>query len=148
MYPDHRQNKNTQSQHEEESKHRRTLDANDSELIQAEVDKYPYPLEDIRPQLYNPVTGQIVPQHENIANSSEIGEKLEKAYVAGLLRGFYKPISSPIKTMSVLSQQVKVNNCKTEVDLKSIFLRLLMIGQKRQVDLEPLFAYELCAVPC
>ncbi|KAH3697902.1 hypothetical protein DPMN_085414 [Dreissena polymorpha] len=23
-----------------------------------------------------------------------------------------------------------------------------MIGQTRQVDLEPLFAYELCAVPC
>ncbi|KAH3825900.1 hypothetical protein DPMN_127785 [Dreissena polymorpha] len=57
MCPDHTQRKNTQSQHKEESKHRRTLDAKDRELIQEEVDKYPYPLEDIRPQLYNPVTG-------------------------------------------------------------------------------------------
>ncbi|KAH3697901.1 hypothetical protein DPMN_085413 [Dreissena polymorpha] len=57
MYPDHTQRKNTQSQYKEESKHRRILDANDRELIQAEVDKYPYPLEDVRPQLYNRVTG-------------------------------------------------------------------------------------------
>ncbi len=50
--------------------------------------------------------------------------------------------------MSLLSHQVKLNNGKTEVDLESICLRLLMIGQKRQVDLEQLFAYELGAVSC
>ena len=90
----------------------------------------------------------LMPEHVNVANSSAIDEKLEKTYVAGLPGGFYKPISSPIKSMSVLSHQVKLNNGKTEVDLESIFLRLLMIGQKRQVDLEQLFAYELGAVPC
>ena len=33
------------------------------------------------------------------------------------------------------------------IDLESILLRLLMIGQQRKIELEHLFAYELCAVP-
>ncbi|KAH3721966.1 hypothetical protein DPMN_064914 [Dreissena polymorpha] len=61
----------------------------------------PHPLEDITPQLYNPVTGQIAPEHVNVANSSEIGEKLEKAYVAGLPGGFFliDVIRCPCKAM-------------------------------------------------
>ena len=38
-------------------------------------------------------------------------------------------------------------NVRPVIDLENIFLRLLMIGQKRQMELGPLFAYELCAVP-
>lgn len=44
----------------------------------------------------------LMPEHVNVANSSAIDEKLEKTYVAGLPGGFYKPISSPIKSMSVI----------------------------------------------
>ena len=33
------------------------------------------------------------------------------------------------------------------IDLQNIFLRLLMIGQWRGMELETLFAYVLCAVP-
>ena len=32
-------------------------------------------------------------------------------------------------------------------DLKSTFLRLLVVGQQREVELQPIFGYELCAVP-
>jgi hypothetical protein len=48
--------------------------------------------------------------------------------------------------MYVLKKQ-KGNKNRPVIDLENIFLRLLMIGQRRQMEIEPLFAYELCAVP-
>ena len=79
--------------------------------------------------------------------SITIGEKMQREYIASLPKGFYNPISSPIKTMSVLKKQTKGKNVRPVMDLESIFLRLLMIGQQREIQLEHLFAYELCAVP-
>ena len=135
-----------QEKHKEELKHRRILDAHDRSLIDAEVEKYPHPLEDSRPHLYNPVTGLIAPDDVNVANSMVIGEKMQSKYIASLPDGFYNPISSPIKTMYALKKKTK-GNVRPVIDLENIFLRLLMIGQKRQMELGPLFAYELCAVP-
>ena len=48
--------------------------------------------------------------------------------------------------MSVLKKQAKGNKGKPAIDLENIFLRLLMIGQQRKMELGPLFAYELCSV--
>ena len=36
---------------------------------------------------------------------------------------------------------------KYVIDLQNIFLRLMMIGQRRKIKLEYLFSYELCSVP-
>ena len=49
--------------------------------------------------------------------------------------------------MSVLKKQMKGSKVQSVIDLESLFLRLLVIGQRRQMELEPLFAYELCSVP-
>jgi len=133
--------------HKEEMKQRRILDAHDRALIETELEKYPHPLEVHRPHLYNPVTGQIAPAEVNVADSIAIGESMESKYISKLPGGFYDPISSPIKTMSILKKHAKSNKVKSVIDLENIFLRLLMIGQRRQMKLEPLFAYELCAVP-
>ena len=117
-----------QKQHKEELKHRRILDASDRELINAEVEKYPHPLDDNRPHLYNPVTGQIAPADVNVADSIVIGEKMEIEFISSLPDGFHKAISSPIKTMHVLKNQVKGNTARPVIDFENIFLRLLMIG--------------------
>ena len=39
------------------------------------------------------------------------------------------------------------NRDKPAIDLDNIFLRLMMIGQIRQLELGPLFDYELSVVP-
>ena len=91
----------SQKIHKEEMKYRRALDSKDRNLIFAEFDKYPHPLEDNRPHLFNPVTGQIASTDINVADSIVIGEKMEREFIASLPGGFYKPISSPIKTMCV-----------------------------------------------
>ena len=49
--------------------------------------------------------------------------------------------------MSALKSNVKGNKAKSVIDLQNIFLRLVMIGQHRKMELEPLFDYELCSVP-
>ena len=128
----------------EDFKHRRILDAYDQH---AEAEKYPDPLEDDCPNLYNPKTGQIAQANVNVADSIFIGEKMEREYIASLPDGFYNPISSPITTMSVSKKQVKDKQFRLVIDLESIFLRLLMISQQRQMEIEPLLAVELCAVP-
>ena len=72
---------------------------------------------------------------------------MKRDYIASLPSGFYDPISSSIKTMSLLKKQVKGKKDSPAIDLENLFLRLLMIGQKRQTELGSLFAYELCSVP-
>lgn len=136
-----------QKQHTEELKHRRVLDADDRRRVDAEVEKYCHPLEDHHDQLCNPVTGELAPAEVNVADAFVIGEQMASKYMASLPDGFYNPISSPIKTMDILKKKVKCNKGLPIIDLENIFLRLLMIGQRRQMDLQSLFAYELCSVP-
>jgi hypothetical protein len=47
------------SMHVKEVKHRRIRVASDGERISNEMEKYPHPLDDHRPHLHNPSTGQI-----------------------------------------------------------------------------------------
>ena len=144
IYPDGAQGESShQRHHKEELKHRRVLDAHDRSSISSEVEKYPRPLEDHRSHLYNPVSGQVAPADVNVADSVEIGRKMEKKFKESLPDGFYEAISSPIKTMQVLKRHDKSKLTKPAINLETIFLRLLMIGQQRQLELEPLFAYEL-----
>ena len=93
------------------------------------------------------MSGQIAPADVNVADSIGIGAKMKREYIVSLPDGFYNPISSPIKTMSVLKKKVKGNKVRPVIDLENIFLWLLMIGQRRQMELEPLFSYKLCSVP-
>ena len=65
IYPDPEPSSSTQKLHKEEMKYQRTLDSKDRDLILAVVDKYPRPLEDKKPHLYNPITGQIASRDLN-----------------------------------------------------------------------------------
>ena len=57
--------------------------------------------------------------------------------------GFY---SKPVNTMEYLKKGVTIGE-KVVFDLESIFLRLLIVGQQRDMELMPIFGYELCAIP-
>ena len=128
-----------QKQHKEEQKHRRLVDAEDLNMITAEVEKYPHLLEGSKIHLYNPVTGQVTPADVNVVDSFFIGEKMECAYTATLSEGFHSPISSPIKTISIIKKQVKGNKVRPVIDLENMHFWLLMIGQQRKIKLEHLF---------
>jgi hypothetical protein len=82
----------------------------------------------------------------NVDESVAIGCRMAPMFRTSLPTGFHATISSPIKTMEHMKKGVKVGE-KTIFDLETIFLRLLTIGQQRQIDLAPIFMYELCPVP-
>ncbi len=67
-------------------------------------------------------------------------------FSASLPGGFYAPISCPIKTIGD-DMMSKRNPDKPAIDLENVCVRLIMIGQRRQIELGPLFDYELSAVP-
>ena len=46
--------------------------------------------------------------------------------------GFHVKMSSPVNTMEYLKRGIKVGE-KTVFDAESIFMRTLMVGQKRQL---------------
>ena len=51
--------------------------------------------------------------------------------IVNLRDGLHSPISSPIKIMSILKKQAKVNKVKqVATDLENMFLPLLLIGQQ------------------
>ena len=127
--------------------HRRIIDAADRCLIAVAVAKYPHPLEHQRPHLYNQVKGLIATSDVNVADSMVIGDKMESKYIASIPDGFYISINSPIKTMDIHKTHAKDTKVMPVIDLQNISLRLLTIGQWRGMELEPLFAYELCALP-
>ena len=48
--------------------------------------------------------------------------------------------------MENLKRGMKVGS-KTVFDMEAIFIRLLMVGQQRQLHMSQIFQYELCAIP-
>ena len=84
----------------------------------------------------------------NVADSLLIGERMTECYSTSLPGGLYDPISCAIKTMGD-AMKSKRKTDKPAIDLENIilFVRLMMIGQRRQLELGPLFDYELSAAP-
>ena len=60
--------------------------------------------------------------------------------------GFHTKLSSPVKTIEKFKHGIKIGD-QVVFDLESIFLRLLLVGQQREMELLPIFGFELCAVP-
>ena len=96
--------------------------------------------------LYNIVNGKIAPPAVNVADAVSIGDKMLSVFSRSLPSGFHAKMSSPVNTMEYLKRGVKVGE-KTVFDAESIFLRILMVGQQRHLQLAPIFSYQLCAVP-
>ena len=75
-----------------------------------------------------------------------LGALMVNAFRKSLPAGFHSKLSSPVKTMEKLKHGIKIGD-QVVFDLVSIFRRLLLVGQQREMELLPVFEYELCAVP-
>ena len=60
--------------------------------------------------------------------------------------GFRAPLKRKVKTMKSIKCGVTIGD-KTLYDMASLFCRPITVGQHRQVELQTLFDYKLCAVP-
>ena len=135
--------------HKEEGEKRIALDSDDRNRISQELSRLSHPLEDKSPHLYNIVNGAFAPPEAgvNVMEAAVIGERLAAGFRASLPTGFHSTISTPLKTMQHLKKGMKLGD-RTVFDLETVFLRLLRIGQQRQLELADIFKYELCLVPC
>ena len=105
-----------------------------------------HPLEIESDVLYNIVNGQVAPAVVNVSDALSLGALMVTDFRKSLPAGFHTKISSPVKTMEKLKHGIKIGD-QVVFDLESIFLRLLLVGQQREMELLPIFGYELCAVP-
>ena len=71
---------------------------------------------------------------------------MSTAFQNSLSTGFHAKVSSPVNTIEHLKRGVNIGD-KVVFDIESIFFRLLVVGQQREMELLPIFRYELCAVP-
>ena len=69
---------------------------------------------------------------------SQLGTRMASRFGKTIPTGFHAKLSSPVMTMA---------NEKNGVKIDDIFLCFLMVGQQREMELLPIFGYELCEVP-
>jgi hypothetical protein len=146
LYSEYLPDLSVSTKHKEEGGKRRRLDCDDRELIAAELSKHSHPLSVKSDVLYNIVNGQVAPKEVNVEDALVAGGKLADTFRNSLPDGFHAKIFSQVKTMERLKRGLKVGE-QTVFDLEAIFLRILMVGQQRQLQLETIFQYELCVVP-
>ena len=92
--------------------------------------------------LYNINNGQVASASDgNIQDAVKIRKEMHTAFLSSLPYGFHKPIKRTVKTMQVL----KITH-KPVYDLEAVFARLLVVGQKRNIDLVSVFQHELSPV--
>ena len=139
-------NSSSETPHKEEGIKRRKVDTDDRRRISEELDKCSHPLEIESDVLYNIVNGQVAPAVVNVSDTLSLGALMVTDFRKSLPAGFLAKLSSPVKTMEKLKHGIKIGD-QVVFDLESIFLRLLLVGQQREMELLPIFGYELCAVP-
>lgn len=132
--------------HKEESYSRRKADAEDREGIRKELNKHSHPLNDHSDCLYNIVTGKVASPEINVAEATSTGNQMKAEFISSLPDHFHRTISSPVKTMETMKKGTKVGPSMI-YNMETIFLRFITIGQTRQMELAPIFKFELCAVP-
>ena len=139
-------NSSSETPHKEEAIKRRKVDTDDRRRISEELDKCSHPLEIESDLLYNIVNGQVATAVVNVSDALSLGALMVTDFRKSLPAGFHAKPSSPVKSMEKLKHGIKIAD-QVVFDLESIFLRLLLVGQQREMELLPIFGYELCAVP-
>jgi len=95
---------------------------------------------------YNIVNGKVAYTNDvNVHDALQIGQEMQQKFIASLPDGIHISIKQ-VKTMQVLKRGMKVKSI-TVYDLKAVFARLLIVGQKRNLELYAVFQHELCPVP-
>ena len=139
-------NTSSQTKHKEDGNKRRKLDFDDRETISSELAKHSHPLTNPCEVLYNIVNGQVAPTEVNVDDAVDIGQTMAGSFRNTLPNGFHGEISNKVKTMEQLKRGINVGG-KTIFDLDAIFIRLMVVGQQRQLQLTTVIQYELCSVP-
>ena len=130
----------------EEGEKRRILDTDDRNSCLGKVEEtFPYS-QMTSSSLCNIINGNVVNASVNVQETFKMGESMRLDYRSSLPGGFHAPLKRKGKAMESIKCQIAIGD-KTLYDMASLFCRVITVGQHRQVDLQTLFDYALCAVP-
>ena len=74
----------------------------------------------------------VAPDSVNVQNALEIGTKQCQQLSASLSADFHKTLKKQVKTMEVLKKSIEG---ETIYNLETLFTRLLVVGQKRGIEI-------------
>ena len=94
----------------------------------------------------NIVNGKLAAENANVHNALSIGESMALKFRNMMPLGFYDGIKSEVINLETTKKGVKLGN-KTVYDIENLFARMLVISQKRDLDIQNIFTYELAPVP-
>ena len=121
------------------------MDDTDRNKIADELQKHWHPLNVASTDLYNFVNGQVAPTKVKVQDALHIGSTQSEKFAALLPDAFHSKIQSRVKTMQGMKTVVIVN-VMAVFDIETIFARLLVVGQQRDVEVTDIFQYELSPV--
>ena len=130
----------------EEGGKRRILDKVDRNRVYEELKKHSHPLKLTSSSLYNIINGKVANASVNVQETRKMGESMLFDFRSSLPGGFHAPLKRKVKTMESIKCGVTIGDTML-YDTAALFCRLITVGQHRQVKLQTLFDYELCAVP-
>ena len=78
------------------------------------------------------IYGQVAPAVVNVSDALSLGAPMVTDFRQSLPAGFHAKLSSPVKTMEKLNHGIKIGD-QVVFDLESICLRLLLVGQQREM---------------
>ena len=136
--------------HKEEAKSRILADSKDRTGLGNKLDSCLHPLnpsEHPEDSLVNIVSGKIAPPVVNVDSSVKIGERMMADFEKTWPDGFYKTITSKVKTMATTTKSIEMGDSKV-YDLNAICSRVIvLLSSDRDIHMEDVLAFELAPVP-
>ena len=125
---------------------RRKMDETNRNKIAEELQKHSRHLNVKSADLYNIVNGQVALTKVKVQDALQIGSTQIEKFAALLPGAFHRKIERKVKSMQGMKTVVIVNGMAI-FDLETIFARLLVVGQQRDMEVTYIFQYELSPVP-
>ena len=132
--------------HKEETEGRKTLDYEDRKKIREELEKGCNPLNTESDYPVNVSNGRVSNSCVNVQDSLQNDTRMVAQFRAGQPDNFHKPLSKQVTTMESMKKSITVGD-RQVYDIEKIYSRMLVISQKRCINLREVFMYELSPVP-
>ncbi len=92
------------------------------------------------------MNGQFAPPEVNVCDAIAIELNQLQEFRDQLPNGYHKVITKKVKTMVLMRKPVVLGG-KAIYDMEALFLRLLVVGELRHIDMKTVFQHELGPVP-
>ena len=110
------------------------------------LDKCTHPLSKNHAGVYSICNGLVALDTVNVQDALALGMEQSEQFSASLSSDFHKPLQKRVKTMEVLKKSV-TDEEKVIYNLETLFSRVLVVGQQRNIEIAGILQFKLSPVP-